>query len=453
MEFGAADSYSSIETERAIIGTLITFPDRAAEYADALNAASFYVEAHRTVMEAILELVAENEAPDLVSLHERLRTKGKASLVGEMEGLRQFVEFASSPAQIPSYGKVVAMRWALRTLVSTCGDIITRSKRVDESRIEEFLAEAEKTFHLLAESQQKGGLTPASVVVRDTIELLESLFNSPGGITGVPTGFTDLDKLTSGFQPSDLIIIAARPAMGKTSLALNFATYAALKAKKNVAVFSLEMSKIQLMQRMLATTARIKAQRFRDGRLSADELNRLYPEVTSFQNDRLMLDDTPGLTLLELASRCRKMKREKGTVDMVIVDYLQLMSGGPNSQNSREREISTISMGLKGLAKELSCPVLALSQLNRALEQRPDKRPRPSDLRESGSIEQDADQIIFIYRDEVYHPDSPDTGIAEVIFGKNRHGPTETVRLAFQSEHTAFFNLARTEDDGSYPGP
>lgn len=447
MEIGAADSYSSIETERAIIGTLITFPDRAAEFADSLSAKSFYVEAHRTVVEAILELVAENESPDLVSLHERLRTKGKAAAVGEMEGLRQFIEFASSPAQIPSYGKVVAMRWALRTLVATCGDIITRSKRVDESRIEEFLADAEKTFHLLAESQQKGGLTPASVVVRDTIQLLESLFDSPGGITGVPTGFTDLDKLTSGFQPSDLIIVAARPAMGKTSLALNFATYAALKANKNVAIFSLEMSKIQLMQRMLATTARIKAQRFRDGRLSSDELNRLYPEVARFQNDRLMLDDTPGLTLLELASRCRKMQREKGKVDMVIVDYLQLMSGGSNSQNSREREISMISMGLKGLAKELSCPVLALSQLNRGLEQRPDKRPRPSDLRESGSIEQDADQIIFIYRDEVYHPDSPDSGVAEIIFGKNRHGPTETVRLAFQSEHTAFFNLARSEDD------
>lgn len=450
MEIGAADSYSSIETERAIIGTLITFPDRAAEFADSLNAESFYVEAHRTVVEAILELVSENEAPDLISLHERLRIKGKAAAVGEMEGLRQFIEFASSPAQIPSYGKVVAMRWALRTLVATCGDIITRSKRVDESRIEEFLADAEKTFHLLAESQQKEGLTPASVVVRDTIQLLESLFDSPGGITGVPTGFTDLDKLTSGFQPSDLIIVAARPAMGKTSLALNFAAYAALKVNKNVAIFSLEMSKIQLMQRMLATTARIKAQRFRDGRLSSDELNRLYPEVARFQNDRLMLDDTPGLTLLELASRCRKMQREKGKVDMVIVDYLQLMSGGSNSQNSREREISMISMGLKGLAKELSCPVLALSQLNRGLEQRPDKRPRPSDLRESGSIEQDADQIIFIYRDEVYHPDSPDSGVAEIIFGKNRHGPTETVRLAFQSEHTAFFNLARSDDEAPF---
>ncbi len=451
MEPGVSESYHSIETERAIIGTFITFPQRAAEFADAVKAETFYLESHQVIVKAVLELVSENETPDLPVLYERLRSQGHGTLVGEMDGLRQFIEFASpTPSQIESYGKTVTMRWALRQLVGTCQDIVTRSKRVDESNIAEFLAEAEKTFHRLAEGEQKEGLTPASEVVRETVSQLEALFDKPEGITGVPTGYTDLDKITSGFQPSDLIIVAARPAMGKTSLALNFAIHAALKSEKNVAVFSLEMSKVQLMQRMLATQARIKAQRFRDGQLSADELNRLYPEVTQFQSDRLMLDDTPGISMLELASRCRKMEREKGSVDMVIVDYLQLMSGGPGGQNSREREISQISMGLKGLAKELSCPVMALSQLNRGLEQRPDKRPRPSDLRESGSIEQDADQIIFIYRDEVYHTDSPDAGVAEIIFGKNRHGPTETVRLAFQSEFTAFFNLAKTDD--SMPG-
>lgn len=448
MDLTLSDAYHSIDTERAVIGTLISFPDRAAEYADALRAETFYVESHRAIIEAVLELVAESETPDLITLFERLRVKGKNLVVGEVEGLRQFLEFASSPAQIPIYAKTVTMRWALRTLVATCSDIVTRSKRVDESNIETFIAEAEKTFHRLAENQQKNGLTSAREVVKETVNQLERLFETPsGGITGVPTGYTDLDALTAGFQPSDLIIIAARPAMGKTSLALNFAAHAAIRAGRNVAVFSLEMSKVQLMQRMLATAARIRAQRFRDGKLSADELGRLYPEAAHFQTDRLMIDDSAGINLLDLASRCRKMQRERGSVDMVIVDYLQLMTGPPQGgQSSREREISAISMGLKALAKELSCPVLALSQLNRGLEQRPDKRPRPADLRESGSIEQDADQIVFIYRDEVYHPDSPDKGIAEIIFGKNRHGPMATVKLAFQDEFTAFFNLAKVDE-------
>jgi replicative DNA helicase len=448
LDLTLSDAYHSIDTERAVIGTLISFPDRAAEYVDALRAETFYVESHRAIIEAVLELVAESETPDLITLFERLRVKGKNLVVGEIEGLRQFLEFASSPAQIPIYAKTVSMRWALRTLVATCSDIVTRSKRVDESNIETFIGEAEKTFHRLAENQQKNGLTSAREVVKETVNQLERLFETPsGGITGVPTGYTDLDTLTAGFQPSDLIIIAARPAMGKTSLALNFAAHAAIRAGRNVAVFSLEMSKVQLMQRMLATAARIRAQRFRDGKLSAEELGRLYPEAAHFQTDRLMIDDSAGINLLDLASRCRKMQRERGSVDMVIVDYLQLMTGPPQGgQSSREREISSISMGLKALAKELSCPVLALSQLNRGLEQRPDKRPKPADLRESGSIEQDADQIVFIYRDEVYHPDSPDKGIAEIIFGKNRHGPMATVKLAFQDEFTAFFNLAKVDE-------
>lgn len=451
MDLALSDTYHSIDTERAIIGTLITFPDRAAEVADQLRPETFYVENHRAIIAAMLELVSENETPDLISLFERLRVHGQQGLVGEMEGLRQFLEYASSPAQIPAYTRTVTMRWALRALVATCSDIVTRSKRVEESDIESFIADAEKTFHQLAENQQKQGLVTAREVVRETVQQLEQLFDRPGGITGVPTGYADLDQLTAGFQPSDLVIIAARPAMGKTSLALNFAAHAAIRAGRNVAVFSLEMGRVQLMQRMLATAARIKAQRFRDGKLSADELGRLYPEAAHFQTDRLMIDDTGGISMLDLASRCRKMRRERGSVDMVIVDYLQLMSGpATGGQTSREREISQISMGLKGLAKELNCPVLALSQLNRGLEQRPDKRPRPSDLRESGSIEQDADQIMFIYRDEVYHPDSSEKGIAEIIFGKNRHGPTQTIRLAFQDEFTAFFNLAKV-DEGFSP--
>lgn len=341
---------------------------------------------------------------------------------------------------------VVKRFWELRLVVDKCSDLATRGRRVAEASVESFLAEAEETFMQLAATRGHSGLTPSSVVVRDTIRELSELMNNPGGMTGVPTGFTDLDTITAGFQPSDLIILAARPAMGKTSLALNFAQFAAIIAKKNVALFSLEMSKHQLMQRMLSTAARIEAHRFRDGKMSAEELHRLYPEAANFNTDTLLIDDTPSISLLDLRSRCRQMKREKGSVDMIIIDYLQLMTVGTNlgSKSSREREVSMISQGLKALAKELSCPVIALAQLNRGLEQRPDKRPRSSDLRESGSIEQDADMIMFIYRDEYYHKDSPDKGIAEVIIGKNRHGPVDTVKLAFQSEFTAFHNLAKS---------
>lgn len=332
----------------------------------------------------------------------------------------------------------------MRLVIEACAEIVTRGKKVAGANVDEFLSFAESKFTQLAESRITTGLVPSAHVVRETILELEKLFQNPGKVTGIPSGFTDLDKITAGFQASDLIILAARPAMGKTSLALNFAANAVFLFQKTVAFFSLEMSNSQLMQRMLATAAKIESHKFRDGKMSSDELGRLYPEAASFQTDKLLLDDF-GISIIDLASRCRKVKREKGSLDMIIVDYLQLMSANAPSKGpqNREREISIISMGLKALAKEMSCPVIALSQLNRGLEQRPDKRPRPSDLRESGSIEQDADQILFVYRDEVYNKDSPDKGIAEIIIGKNRHGSTDTVKLAFQSNFTSFHNLAR----------
>lgn len=435
----------SLEAELAIIGAVLTSPSAAIEHAGRLRPDFFFLESHQIIVHSMVELLSENIPPDIINLYERLRFKNQHLGVGDIEGLRSFYQAGSHPENLGFWLAEVKRYWELRMVVEKCADLATRGRRVAGANVEAFLQEAEETFMQLAESRVTAGLTPASEVVRETILELENLFNNPGGITGVPSGFVDLDNITAGFQPSDLIILAARPAMGKTSLALNFASHAAIQGKKWVAFFSLEMSKLQLMQRLLSTAARIQAHRFRDGKMSAEELHRLYPEAANFQTDRLMIDDTPAISLVELSSRCRKMKREKGAVDIIIIDYLQLMTAGgmAGAKANREREVSIISMGLKGLAKELSCPVIALAQLNRGLEQRPDKRPKSSDLRESGSIEQDADQIMFVYRDEVYNRDSPDKGIAEIIIGKNRHGPLDVVRLAFQSEYTAFHNLAR----------
>lgn len=443
---GALNLPHSLEAESAVIGAVLTSPSSAIEHTEKLVADYFFVESHRIIIDSMRELLFEGVPPDLVNVHEKLRFHNRHLNVGDFEGLRQFLHYGANSENVGYWLDVVKRFWELRLVVEKCSDLATRGRRVAEASVESFLAEAEETFMQLAATRGHNGLTPASAVVRETIQSLSELMNNPGGMTGVPTGFTDLDTITAGFQPSDLIILAARPAMGKTALALNFAQYAAIHDKKNVAVFSLEMSKQQLMQRMLSTAARIESHRFRDGKMSAEELHRLYPEAANFNTDRLMIDDTPSISLLDLRSRCRQMKREKGSVDMVIIDYLQLMTAGTNlgAKGSREREVGMISQGLKALAKELSCPVIALAQLNRGLEQRPDKRPRSSDLRESGSIEQDADMIMFIYRDEYYHNDSPDKGIAEVIIGKNRHGSTDTVKLAFQGEFTAFHNLAKS---------
>jgi replicative DNA helicase len=436
----------SIEAESAVIGAILTNPSSAIEHTEKLLAEYFFIESHRLIVDAIRELLFEGVPPDLVNVYEKLRFLNKQLQVGEFDGLRQFLDYGANSENVGYWLDVVKRFWELRLVVEKCSDLAARGRRVAEASVESFLAEAEETFMQLAAARGHSGLTPASAVVRDTIQSLSELMNNPGGMTGIPSGFSDLDTITAGFQPSDLIILAARPAMGKTALALNFAQYAAIHIQKNVAVFSLEMSKQQLMQRMLSTAARIESHRFRDGKMTAEELHRLYPEAANFNTDKLMIDDTPSISLLDLRSRCRQMKREKGSVDMVIIDYLQLMTVGTNlgAKGSREREVGMISQGLKALAKELSCPVIALAQLNRGLEQRPDKRPRSSDLRESGSIEQDADMIMFIYRDEYYHSDSPDKGIAEVIIGKNRHGSTDTVKLAFQGEYTAFHNLAKS---------
>ncbi|KAB8030704.1 replicative DNA helicase [Fluviispira multicolorata] len=436
----------SREAEQAVLGTILATPSSVFGHTDKLIPEYFFDPQHRIIVSAMRELVAENTPADVTLVYGKLREKGDNLKAGDLEGVRRLLEFNARPELLGYWLDEVKKYWELRLVIEACAEIVGRGKKVAGANVEEFLSYAESKFVQLAESRITTGLIPSSSVVKDTILDLEKLFQNPGKVTGVPSGFVDLDRITAGFQPSDLIILAARPAMGKTSLALNFAANAVFLHQKSVAFFSLEMSNSQLMQRMLATAAKIESHKFRDGKMTSEELARLYPEAASFQTDKLLLDDSPGISIIDLASRCRKVKRERGYLDLIIVDYLQLMSAGAahgKASQNREREISIISMGLKSLAKELNCPVIALSQLNRGLEQRPDKRPRPSDLRESGSIEQDADQIMFVYRDEVYNKDTTEKGIAEIIIGKNRHGAIDTVKLAFQNSFTSFHNLAR----------
>ncbi len=434
------------DAEQTVIGTILATPSSILGLPEQIVADYFFDPVHKVIISAICDLIFENTPPDLTLVYNRLRAKGDNLKIGDLEGVRRFLDFNSRPEFLKYWLEEVKKYWELRTVIETCSEIVTKGRRVAGANVENFLSYAESKFAAIAESRVVGGLTPVSSIVEKTLQEFETLFKQEGQLTGVPSGFKDLDQITSGFQRSDLIILAARPAMGKTSLALNFAYNAVFLANKTVAFFSLEMSSSQLMQRMLATAAKVDSNKFRNGKMSSEDFDKLYPEVAKFQTDLLMFDDTPGISIIDLASRCRKVKREKGALDLVIVDYLQLMSAGHmegRAMQNREREISIISMGLKNLAKELNCPVIALSQLNRGLEMRPDKRPRPSDLRESGSLEQDSDLIMFVYRDEIYNPDTEDQGIAEIILGKNRHGPIDTVQLAFQSNYTAFVNLSR----------
>lgn len=437
----------STAAECAVIGSIFSNPNVVHGLSGKLNPEHFYSKKHQALVETIVQLATGGVPPDFVSVFESLKTNGHSEFYPDFDQLHAYLDFATYPENIFHYLQEIQKWWEIRQLVTTCAEVAQKGRTVGKESAQHFLEEIEKTFLQISQARVVKGLIPASDIVKETmVELEELVKNPPQGVTGVATGFRDLDNITAGFQRSDLIILAARPAMGKTALVLNFATHAAVVEKKRVAFFSLEMSRTQLIQRVLATAARLQAHKFRSGKISAEEFDRLYPEAARLQTDHLMIDDTPALSLFELSSRCRKMKREKGACDLIIVDYLQLMTADVGKKNNfnREREISSISMGLKALAKEINCPVLACAQINRSVEQRPDKRPKPSDLRESGSIEQDADMVMFIYRDEVYNSQTTlDKGIAELIIAKNRHGACDTVKLAFLQEFTSFHNLAK----------
>ncbi len=438
----------SVEAERSVIGGLLLSSDGWDLIAEVVTAGDFYRPEHRAIFRQIAMLVDRGEPVDVVTVADRLLATGELDAAGGHTYLAELAEQTPTAANIRAYATAVHERAVLRKLIGAAQDIANNGYNPDGRSSEELLDEAERRIMQISEEGPKSG-APRGMepLLAGALERIEELFNSGGEITGLSTGFIDLDKMTSGMQPSDLVIVAGRPSMGKTSFAMNLVENAAGKSDKPILVFSMEMPAESLVIRMLSSLGRIDQSRVRNGKLEQDDWPKLSKAMNTLKEARIFIDDTPALTPTELRSRARRVAREHGELGMVMVDYLQLMQVA-GSSDGRTAEISEISRSLKAIAKEFRCPMVALSQLNRSLEQRPNKRPVNSDLRESGAIEQDADVIMFIYRDEVYHEDSPDKGVAEIIIGKQRNGPIGTCRLAFQGEFTRFENLAagRYED-------
>ena len=433
----------SVEAEQAVLGGLMLAPEAYDRVNDQLTESDFYRRDHQMIYRAIREL-SERERPfDAVTLGEWFESQGKMELVGDGAYLIELASTTPSAANIVAYAEIVRDKAVLRQLIQVGTDIVNDGFQPEGRDSSELLASAEKSVFAIAEQGARGRTDFVAMpgALKDAFEELRNRFENGGNITGLPTGYNDFDAMTAGLQPTDLIILAARPAMGKTTFALNIAEYAAIKSKKGVAVFSMEMSASQLAMRLISSNGRINAQRLRTGQLEDEDWSRVTSAIKMLKETKIFIDDTPGVSPEVLRSKCRRLKREHD-LGLVVIDYLQLMSVPGNSEN-RATEISEISRSLKGLAKELNVPVIALSQLNRSLETRTDKRPVMADLRESGAIEQDADMIVFIYRDEYYNKEnSPDKGLAEIIIGKHRNGPTGSFKLKFFGEYTRFDNLA-----------
>jgi len=430
-----------MEAEQAVLGGLMLDNEAWDAVADRLCEADFYRHDHRLIFRAIGELAARNSPFDLVTLSERLESRGELDDAGGLAYLGLLAKDTPSAANIRAYADIVRERSVLRQLISVGTEIADSGFNPEGRESRELLDTAEQKVFEIAEqgARSQQGFRSMRVLLRNTVEHIEMLYERDDPITGLPTGYSEFDEMTSGLQGGDLVIVAGRPSMGKTSFAMNIAEYAALKQQAPVAVFSMEMPGEQLSMRLLSSMGRINQQRLRTGRLEDDDWPRFTSAVSMLSEAQLYIDDSPALSPTEVRARARRLMREHKKLGLIVIDYLQLMQV-PGSNENRTTEISEISRGLKALAKELSVPVIALSQLNRGLEQRPNKRPVMSDLRESGAIEQDADLICFIYRDEVYNPESPDKGTAEIIIAKQRNGPIGTVRLTFLGQYTRFEN-------------
>ena len=442
----------NIEAEQSVLGAMLIDKEAIAKATEILSAEDFYREAHRVIFSAMLEIYNKNEAVDMITVTDILRRDNKLEDVGSIAYITSLANVALTAANVPYHAEIVAEKSVLRQLVKVSTEIAAMGYEANDE-VGVLLDTAESRILEISNRKKRADFTPISAVLMDSVQNIEKLLNNKGGLTGIPTGFNDLDKLTSGLHPSDFIILAARPSMGKTALALNIVQNVALRAHKrvggdprSVAFFSLEMSKEQLVNRMLCAEANIDSQRLRIGEMKEDDWTHLWDACDVMSKAKIYIDDTAGITVMDMRSRARRLKAEHG-LDLIVVDYLQLMqgSGKRNTSGDRQQEVSEISRSLKALARELDVPVLALSQLSRGVEARQVKRPMLCDLRESGSLEQDADIVAFLYREDYYNPETENKH-TELIIAKHRNGPVDTVNLFFHKQFTKFVGFTKRED-------
>ena len=442
----------NIEAEQSVLGAMLIDKEAIAKATEILSAEDFYREAHRVIFSAMLEIYNKNEAVDMITVTDILRRDNKLEDVGGIAYITSLANVVLTAANVKYHAEIVAEKSVLRQLVKVSTEIAAMGYEANDE-VGVLLDTAESRILEISNRKKRADFTPISAVLMDSVQNIEKLLNNKGGLTGIPTGFNDLDKLTSGLHPSDFIILAARPSMGKTALALNIVQNVALRAHKrvggdprSVAFFSLEMSKEQLVNRMLCAEANIDSQRLRIGEMKEDDWTHLWDACDVMSKVKIYIDDTAGITVMDMRSRARRLKAEHG-LDLIVVDYLQLMqgSGKRNTSGDRQQEVSEISRSLKALARELDVPVLALSQLSRGVEARQVKRPMLSDLRESGSLEQDADIVAFLYREDYYNPETENKH-TELIIAKHRNGPVDTVNLFFHKQFTKFVGFTKRED-------
>ena len=442
----------NIEAEQSVLGAMLIDKEAIAKATEILSAEDFYREAHRVIFSAMLEIYNKNEAVDMITVTDILRRDNKLEDVGGIAYITSLANVVLTAANVKYHAEIVAEKSVLRQLVKVSTEIAAMGYEANDE-VGVLLDTAESRILEISNRKKRADFTPISAVLMDSVQNIEKLLNNKGGLTGIPTGFNDLDKLTSGLHPSDFIILAARPSMGKTALALNIVQNVALRAHKrvggdprSVAFFSLEMSKEQLVNRMLCAEANIDSQRLRIGEMKEDDWTHLWDACDVMSKAKIYIDDTAGITVMDMRSRARRLKAEHG-LDLIVVDYLQLMqgSGKRNTSGDRQQEVSEISRSLKALARELDVPVLALSQLSRGVEARQVKRPMLSDLRESGSLEQDADIVAFLYREDYYSPETEHKH-TELIIAKHRNGPVDTVNLFFHKQFTKFVGFTKRED-------
>ena len=444
MELGKVPPHDE-DAEQAVLGSMLTDNDAVMAAVEVLKEDAFYREDNKIIYQAILNLYSKSEPIDIITLKDELESMGKFEQVGGFEYLASLPDKVPTTANVQKYIKIVEEKSTLRNLIKTANEIIEMGYDPTED-VSDIMEGAEKKIFNIMQNNEKKSYTPIKDVLVDSFTQLEELYNRKQHITGVPSGFIELDYKTAGFHGSDLVLIAARPAMGKSAFALNIATNAAVRSNVPVVLFSLEMSKEQMVNRILCSEAMVDSNKVRTGKLDEEDWTKLAEAIGPLSEAGVYIDDTPGISVMEIRTKCRKLKMEKN-IGLVVIDYLQLISGSNKRNGSREQEISEISRSLKVLAKELNVPVIALSQLSRAVEQRDDHRPMLSDLRESGAIEQDADIVMFLYRDDYYNKESAEKDIAEVIIAKQRGGSTGTVKLYWMGNYTKFVNIERRFDD------